>query len=358
MPTIPQEENLRYNWRFRVNLDVFQETDLLHRAMTLFEIKTSIVGGGTGWTDRGGASITMTSPWSVVASSDGVAASASDRWVDNGDLVWATSPTARSWCLLRHDDYFGTSDPLELLIECSQASSTTRNATVGLFLSRDGFDVSSPSTTARPTATDEIEVCDDNGDMTNAAWIGSDTNDEDHRFGRLHFLMSDDGRAIIIAFCRDGACVAFWHLFRMDEWMSTSMSHPVAMMVASSDTDANQLNWTDFAATNDNCQWYTRDDTVSGVARMRAQMPVSTASNTAASALVACNFGGGAYDPFLHIPLCGAAGVTGTTLPAVPDLWWTRAASDGESFPGDSSRQFQIFGIVVVPWNGSVAVLS
>lgn len=355
MPSLPA---ITRSWRYRVNVNASHgSTDTGHRQNLAFEIKDSWIGGGSGWTDSGGSSIAAPTSWVVAASSDSVTANASDNWADASDCVWDTAPSAHSWIVFRHANYFGTSDALEVLLDLSEASSATRNGTMGVYISRDGFDLTSPVVTARPTATDEVEVLVDDGIMTNAAWQGADTNNADHYVGRLHFMMSDDGRAVRLFICRLSTCTAMWDLFRMDDWLTESVSVPAMMMVASRDSDTELLTWSNFQVTT-YCQYVSRDSTI-GVSQYRAQLyqPVYSGSNTAASAGAACNLGGISSSGLLAVDmevLTPATGYAGTLV----DLWWGRAVNAGLHYPADGSRTFAQLGVLAFPWNGSQIVIA
>lgn len=353
MPTLPA---ISRSWRYRVNVDATEASDTAHRATLALLLKQSLVGAGTGWTDSNGSSVAAPTAWSVVASSDSVTANASDNWVDAGDLVWDTDPDAHSWIVFRHANYFGTSDPLFLLLDLSEASAATRGGTMGVYLSRVGFDLTTPVVTTRPVATDEVAVIVTNGTMTTAAWQGSDTNDEDHRTGRFHFVMSDDGRAFWVAICRLSTCTAFWDLYRLDEWLDTSVSIPVAMAVMSRDADTELLTWANIQ-TQTYMHYVSRDSTIGGLYRARMAIPVATGSNTSVTAMAACNLGGVGSSGLSAIDVQGitpAAGLVGTLV----DMWAGRAANAGLHYPDDGSRTFVQLGVIARPWNGSQVLLT
>jgi hypothetical protein len=167
MPRLPKPA---IAWRFRNNLSTTETTDLEHRARLLFEIKEAILGNGTGWTDGSGIASSPASGWTVLASSDSVAADTTDRWLAISDIVWETSGVAHSWILFEFRDYVTAGVDLQLLIDCSQINGTQRNAAIGVFISRAGFNVGAPSILNRPTAVDETQVLPQDGSTTTAPW--------------------------------------------------------------------------------------------------------------------------------------------------------------------------------------------
>lgn len=352
MPSLP---SVTGTWRHRVNQSLLADDDEAHRALAAYLLKESFIGGGSDWTDSSGNSVSGPARWRVIASSNGTTASAADNWADETDCVWESAGTAHSWIVLQHATYFDDADPLEICLDLSEASSATRNGTMGVYLSRSGFDVSTPSLTARPTAADEVEVLATDGTMTTAAWQGADTNDEDHRVGRLHFQMTVDGLQMRAFIMYEGACVATWILFRMDDWLDDA-TIPALMLISSRDSDAEINTWTIFQS-NTYAQWVSRDTTAGGVYRCRMCMPVATGSNTAASAFAACNIGGVSSSGLHAIDLQGITPASGYVT-SVPDLWIGRAANAGLHYPDDGSRTMAQLGILATPWNGVQILLS
>lgn len=336
---------LTVTWRHRVNISCTEDTDLEHRQRLLFEIVRSILGLGSGWTDGSGTAIaSMSSPWEVHSSSDSVADDATNRWEDITDLVWAAEGVAHSWIVLVHQDYFGTDVPLYMLINCSQGGAH-RNATLGVYLSRNVFGENEGGVTDRPTATEEIEVLPSDGSMATAPWQGVDTNDEDHRVGRLHCWLSDDGRCFRAIICRNGVDVAYWDLFGDANYDVDTWSVPAIMTVASLDSDESFLIWDNLQ----NVGWFkTRDDvTVAAAFSLDPTMTIY-GSVTPITELPAISCGGeSGWDSIKLAARTPGAGL----FSAIPDMWWGRSAEVDATFGDDGT--FQQFTNIVVPWNGS-----
>ncbi len=342
------------SWRFRVNIATAEADAATHRQRLLFEIARSWLWLGTGWTDSAGASANMSSPpWRVDTSSDGVAYEGTNRWEDLGDLVWASDGVAHSCMQLVHPTYFGADAPLYVLFDCTEDSALA-NATLGIYVSRTGF--GEGSVTTRPTAADEIEIKPTDGTLANAAWQGGTTGvEDDDRTGRLHFMMSSDGRFVRVIICRLGVCVAFWDLVYDENYdEDTEWTHPVAMAVISNDSAAEVLDY-DNLGTETWARYVSRDDTnVAGVFYLVMEMVV--VGTTRVVDMPAITMGG--YSGLHPIGLAAVAPASGAGASIMRDAWWGRTALAGQSMPSDASAQFTQFGIIMVPWNRSVALFA
>lgn len=356
MPSLP---TVTQTWRYRVNIQCAEASDQAHRQQLLFELVRSWLWLGTGWTDSAGASATMTDPpWAVVTSSDAVAYDNTNRWAALADLVWAADGVAHSHIQLVHANYFGTADPLYVLIDCSQGAGH-RNATLGIYIARTEFGASEDgSILTRPTATDEIEVKPTGGSMSTAAWQGGDGSTEDDRTGRLHFMMSSDGRFVRAFICRNGVCQSMWDLNYDSTYDDASeWSHPVAMAVISADADPDQetLYYTSSLGTETFARYHSYDS-INVEAEFGLQMEMSVLGSTHVTEDAAITMGGmSAVHP---IRLSCTAPAAGAGAMTVMDAWWGRTALAGQQFPSDGTRQFTQFGIIVVQWNRSTVQLA
>lgn len=342
-------------WRFRSNVICNQATDLLHRAEILFQIKQSMAALEAGWTDKDGALAAPASSWSVVASSDSIAADGTDRWASKANLVWATDPAAHSWIVLKHSTFFGAGSQLQVCFDCSQSGAGVRNAALGVAFSKAGFNVGAPVVTTRPTAPDERVVLVTNGDTTTAPWQGPATNDAAHQAGRLHFLMSDDGRYVRWFIARTGATIGRGDLILNSDYdMATEWDIPALFCVYSFDSDVERMT-ADLARSDATHVYYGKDGLAVGDFTSRLEFAASTTSDTISANQPAISFSG-AYG-LRSIGLAGVAPLSGS-FAAVPDLWWGNAVTRNQTFPGDSSNQFTQFGDLLCPWDRSVPKFS
>jgi hypothetical protein len=139
---------LDHIWRFKVNQVLATTgTNQGDNRQILLAIKNSLITAA-GWTDSAGAAATLTTPWVVAASSNGTVADTNDNWNSTSDLVWGTG--AHSWIILRQTGINGQN--IEICIDLNTSQTFYGNIITS---NGNGFNVSSPVTTARPTATDE-----------------------------------------------------------------------------------------------------------------------------------------------------------------------------------------------------------
>ena len=342
-------------WRFRANLSTSEDSDQEHRARMVFELKQSLVNLATGWTDSSGASSVLSGTWAVVASSDGVAADATDRWAAIDDLVWETNGTAHSWIVLRYVDYFGSGNNLEMLIDCSQSSAAQRHAAIGVYISTSAFNVGTPSILNRPTATEEVAILAADGSVSTSPWQGPATNDENHRVGRLHIMASTDLRYFRWFVYRGSACVGRGDLFPLDDYYSTSDWHmPCLFQIWSIGTDVECNTWALHRSDADSA--YVGRDRTAGNFTARAQCLTATSSDTASVDSAANTFTGG-YG-FSPIGLDAEGVAAGAPFAAIPDQWWGNASQRAASWPADGSNQFVQLGDMITQWNRSTLLTS
>lgn len=348
-PTLP---TITSAWRFRVNVVCTEEDGpTTHRQRLIYEIVRSWLWLGTGWTDSAGAASAMSNPpWAVVTSSDAVAYDTTNRWAALGDIVWAGSGVAHSHIQLVHEHYFGTNDPLYVLFDCSE-NSDLDNVTLGIYLSREGF--SEGGTTDRPTAADEIAIKPAGGRLATAGWQGADNGTaEDNRTGRLHFMMSADGRFVRAFICRNGVCVAFWDLLYDSEYDDGSQwSHPIAMAVMSSGDNYEDV--LAYSTIDDAINHHRTRDDLNVAAQFGLIMEMPYAGATAVTELSANSCGG--FSGVHPIRLSGVTPGSGGGFTAMRDAWWGRTVLSYQQHPNDGTLRFTQFGIIVVPWNRSVA---
>lgn len=342
------------DWRFAVSLSYSGATPAAMRQSLLRGLKNQWIGAGT-YTDDEGSADSIDDPWTVVRSSDSVSAANSDLWDADADLVWAAEGVAHSWIQLRHLNYFGTGNPLDMLLVCGPAS--TQNATLAVVFSRAGF--SGGTITARPTAADEHIVRPTGGTVATAGWQGDD-NSATSLTMRLHFLMTADGRKFHIFFTRASVCIAYWGLFDCES--DIGFSEPYLFTIASEDFNAGaevELLILSHFTSDTESTWYGRDQ--GGVGDFTALYITEIYGNSNTNTYVGLPRNGfnGGWLPS-EMKLYGVAPAAGP-LATVPDCWWARIA-DGTGSPGEDVDtgfdSYMQFGCMVVPWNNSTIVLG
>lgn len=156
------------------------------------KFKDFLINTGESWVDATNASVTPTNMWSTRYSCDSVTAGSAgdgvDRWDSITDLVWAAAGVAHSWYVVRNT---AIDTNCELLISCEGASGNGALLTIVLSPSA-GF--TGGTTTARPTATDEIVVL-------NGGTYGGVSNIDANV--KLHVIKSTDGQCWRL-FCANG----------------------------------------------------------------------------------------------------------------------------------------------------------
>lgn len=195
---------LEKTWQYDVNQDLATSGVLAtdQRAL-MFAIKDALVSFGV-------------QPWTVVSSSDSSSAGASDYWVDAADLVFAGPGVAHSWIVLKQTG-LGTNVQL-----CIDLINQYDYSVATVILSPNaGF--TGGSTTARPTATDEVTV------LSSAAWTGLAAAAD----VKLHVMQSDDGQCTRVVICSQSACRGLWIL---DKLADSSLAIPVVVTMKNGTT--------------------------------------------------------------------------------------------------------------------------
>lgn len=296
-------------------------------------IKNALIDG-TGWTDSTGAAATLTTPWTVVASSNGTVANTSDNWTTNADIVFAPPPTAHSWIVLRQTGLISGQN-FEMCIDLKDSATYDVSVAVSFGL---GFDVSSPVTTARPTAKDEYFW------LSNQNWFNSAAS-----FNTvLNVCVTDDGQCTRFWGTVAGAAKTFWAIDRPKN-TATGWANPVIGWMASGSgplcSSFNDNAWTIGRISGTNVGFYlTAEFYVDGCVIQRSPA-VNQLSNE--------------Y-PINRIGLaCTTPGFYGRHG-EVSDLWWISTTPVvGDTTPATGTlKRFIVIPNMIHPWNQSVPVLT
>jgi hypothetical protein len=312
-------------WNYDVNkLYATTGTATTDYQQTLRGIKNSLKAFASGWT--------------VVGSSNSVTAGldATDRWSTNGDLVWAAAGNAHSWIVLKQT---GLATNFQLCIDLNNASPSA----ISMVASPNaGF--TGGSTTARPTATDEIAA------LSQDNWI---TSGFVTFTARVHAWQSNDGQCTRVVGHIGGVPTLFW-IFDKAQAPVTGWTYAV---VAGASKGADGTNGVLRYA-----DWWSASSWLGG-----------RTPNGTFNAYLSCEgFNGAAFGANLVIqneldsnwPLVPMAIVSTTAgsrgrLGSVFDLWYgSTAIGEGDTYPDDATRQFVQFGHFVFPWNGSVPLMA
>lgn len=274
-----------------------------------------------------------TNPWVVVASSNGVVANATDNWASYTDIVFSGLGTPHSWIVLSQTGMLGA----QLRIACFSPANLATVFTLSPAAIYSGF----TSTTTPPAAADEIVP----GAGT---WFGSFAAPFQ---SVIHGMQSTDGQCTRIIFCSGGASQGFLSLERIHSPV-TGMTNPICGMVRGENgtpvTTVGNLNVNNYFKG------------VDAGTPINLSLSMESGYNATMSALFYQNQISNEW----HL---ANAGFVSNTLPKtgrhgrIADAWFGSSAptiTDGSTYPSGVSRQFVQFGQLVLPWDGSVPLMS
>lgn len=303
---------------------------LLDNQTTLLGIKNALVGVGTNpWVVRYSCSSTVAG-----TAGDGV-----DRIAVATNWVWGNAGSAHSWIALRQT---GIATNFELLISCEGVSATGVLLTIAVSPSAA---FTGGTTTARPTATDEIVL------LASATWgvVGADISQ------RWSVMQSTDGQSTRVILCNSGDIRGYWILEKPIN-VTTGWTNPSVCFVSGATNLASVANLTTSA-------------TATAIGRMR--------NGAICNVTMTCEGIGGA-GPFpsdvfignianeidnawMMLPI-GIAGLTAGNRGrhgTLNDLWLgSTTVVSGDTYPNTGTNLFAQFGNLIVPWNGGGVHLS
>lgn len=272
-------------------------------------------------------------PWVVLGSGNSSAAGmdAVDRWVANTDM------NAGSWIVLRQEV---TNVQLCLLVRGSDPFWET---SIDAYISMSGFSGGGVGT--RPTAADELIICDGTG--ASHQWA----DDMQGITGRVHLLHATDSTWTMVFVTRsDNTLGSVWFLGRPQEPVE-GWNNPIIACLRNFSTPSSLVNsstiYGNFASSGQRrlfgCLEYSNDafnntDRITVIMNapddLTGMWPVEEIGVTSI------------YDA----PL-GEHGI-------IPDLWAiSPALSHGDTMPSDNTKQFMVLGDFLIPWSG-VALIS
>lgn len=318
---------------------------------SLFDVKSSLLGVGTDWTNLSGTSVTPTGNWSVSFSCNSVSAGApgdgSDKWLTAANLVSGTGAAVRSWIVLRQP---GVAPNFEMCVELNSTNPYQGSVVISPN-SRFGFNGGGAgATNARPTAVDEIV-------LSSAADFGFPATAENS--SRITVMKSADGAATRVLILRGGFVAGFWSLEAPSKALS-GWQHPSFGFVSASSASRISTPVPSLTALNNTAVAKSRSlDFPNGVA-FNSFLTVSSGGAAVGLdpvAQLAPNDIDGTT-PFYMVELFstatyGARGRAGV----MTDAWFVpQNYTDGTNIPKDDSRQFLVAGILTMPWNRSVPI--
>lgn len=350
-------------WRFVQNILISEASHTAMRQELMYQIKRRLVGDDAGdWT---------TAPsqfWVVTGSSNGTTADASDNWNSQSDMVWDDPGNNHSWISLRLVDYFGSGDHLELCI----ALNDTNTGAIGAHMTRNdgGSQFSSGFTggtlTARPTATTEVQLRQDQGSTASTSgWMGLDSGTPTTR--RFSMWASSDGREWRLFMFTGGQCPAVWAFGELqnsvdvDDTGAAGWDFPVHGIILSFDSDAELMDVGTFNNNSTADRWaigQLSDGGGSGATYLAHVGHIGIVDDQWATR----SSSGNGFDNshgWTSAPLIidtdkARPGIVGW----LKDWWWgIDQASSGDDFPDNGSRQFVQIGQMVLPWSGDGTIM-
>lgn len=291
----------------------------------LLAIKNALIGFGTQpWTVRYSCSSTVAG-----SAGDGV-----DRWAAIANLVWAAAGTAHSWIVLQQT---GLASGYQLLISL-EAASATGNVVTYVVSPSAGF--TGGSTTARPTATDEIVVA------AGVQWATS--LDVSYRWS---VMQSTDGQCTRVLVCGNATQQSFLLIDKLQNPTSGFTNPVVAIFLVTSSFTTGALSSatatvgkTRFGSVNSNV---ALTSLAIGTAQYVTDTNVGNITNDIDS-----NW------PMLPVAAVGlTSGVRGI-LGSVFDFWFgSGGRGTADTYPA-TGNSFAQFGCFILPWDGSTPLLS
>ena len=325
MATLP---TLTKTWQFSVNNTTGAVSGIENNRTWIRTVKDAMLAfASTPWTMR----------YSCNSVTAGAAGDGVDRITANANLVWANAGTAHSWLVLRQT---GIATNYELLISCEAASA---GGAVLLIVVSPSAAFTGGTTTARPTATDEIILSSGNWGVTLNLAL------------RWHLQQSTDGQCTrlftYVSGVLQNAIILDKPANAVTGWSNPSISYAglsTALTPAVLGAITGALN--------------VRIGSVSGLVSMSAEGLIAGAANV--SFQTNTNWGNIANEVSGEWPMLplGAICVTSTVRGrhgTFQDLWTASGgANTGDTYPSGASNQFAQFGALIVPWNGSAVQLS
>lgn len=333
------------------NIGGLDVANLADHQRTLFAIKEALVGGG---------SAELTNPMTVVRSSDGVTADATDRWVDFADLIWGA--VNHSWIVLQMG-----AGGAQILWDLNNANARLMTPVWSPAAGFTGGTIS-----ARPTATDEQPI---NATLTTVGWLGQNTGTARYI---SHVWGSIDGESYRVAtFHTTKSCASFMMFEKVRNPVVAGQAPVwngyVMQMTYPTSTTGHCLRTNGANGPFDEARTRVEYDGSAFGARLTSEAHGTSAQ--AADYLVGGQAGGDvdlpnemadAYDLTPVGVFSADAGLRGrlgqlsdvwlgATEPGSPDL---EGRGDGDFYPeaddADGARQVVQVGFLVLPWKLSV----
>lgn len=352
-------------WQFQVNVAIAaQASSTLTNARMIRMAKDAMLGTGA-WTDSANAATASSGNWTVVSSCDGSGGAGSfgnndavDRWAADGNLIWAAPGNNHSWMVLEQTGFAG--GPYYLYLDLNQNGLPYRlqagwsdtlytNGTATAAPSGSRLTLSGSAASPYPLAA----AFNHGGPSGNAGCT-------------MHVMKSADGKATRVIFTRNGWGTGLWIFDELENassaWAAPAICYlgggdattaPVSNASTVQNVLANGGNQVGLVCVNGNPALAVMHLEYFGTTSLVA---TPTVANDMGAAWPAYPMGvyvrpnQGLPSP-TATPIIGGRGYRGK----IRDLWWVQAAlGEGDTMPAAATKNFQILGDTLHPWNTTV----
>jgi len=315
-------------YQFDVNNVIASETEVPFYQKLLHGVKEAMIGFAT-------------LPWTVISSSDSATAGAGDKWVASTNLVWASSG-AHSWIVLQQGAGGG-----QLCIDLFKSAGQTED--MFAFWSAGG-NFTGGTISARPTATDEIDIVV----AANSAWCGSQTGTPAQTI--YHVMHSTDGLVDRVMFCTAGLAHSWWRFEPIKNPRAAHTNNPTQAIISGGSTAeptiANLRGVGESPRTE-------KDGTGTSIVLFLATVSGSNVISLVEDAIAGVSE---EWDNELYAVeehwICTTVGHRGPKGSSY-DAWYGQSAITvtGDTMPNSTTvREFVNWGVFVWPWTGDATI--
>lgn len=271
------------------------------------------------------------SAWTVVSNSNGSATSSSDLWSTAADIVHSSG--AHSWIVLKQTGM--CSGNFQICWDFNSATAYTGN-----FIISQNAGFTGGTTTARPTATDEVVILSN----TTLVYITSDVST------RWSIMQASDGTSTRIFVAHSGAIKS-----------TLLIETPVNAVSGWSNPHAVLYLPTSAITSGDLFSSYNWKNKIGSTSATGITLVEGGNSFIATTDTVWGNIANEITNEWPMYPLGFAVNTTGVRgrHGSFCDMWaGSGAISTGDTYPGDGTNQFVQWSYLIFPWDGGAINLT
>lgn len=344
--------SLEKTWQFDLNNRVhadssgaFNTDDFINdKRLLLYGIKEAMIGFSL-------------NPWTVAGSSTPSAGGmdAVDRWtgtIDNSVIRCSDNDSvAHSWIVLEQSNVGGSG--IHILLNC-RGSNNADGGLIDVFYSEAGFTGGSP--TARPTAVDEVQICNGSTFGIEGNW-GAAVADNTARSFVFHVWQSDDGQCTRVLTYYNNNPLGFWIFDTVaDPVTGWTEKFVVAVLQDGNSSTASTPTYSVLERGTARLRGFKSGD--AGAVRLFFTGESFNSEHLGEHALMRR---ANQLSNEIQMPHVGVASLATDFIGRhgrMFDLWWGPTHSDGNrdgrTYPASgSTRQFAQFGHLIFPWDGA-----